>query len=119
MDTDDKAKVVQLERSVLRLMCSGEFHEGAIVEAWRELAAYNWQGQDNRVVFDALTRVRNADLVPIRAQLAEHATRMGFPEIDWGIYFRPTVAEPDDHKIDRREMKQAIKALLLTQKNRD
>jgi hypothetical protein len=108
----ETSKIVELERCVLRFACNGELDPRLMADALLELAAYNWQDQDNRVVFEALKRARSGGVVPIRAQLTEHATRAGFPDIDWGNYLSPTV---DDAVVDHRRMKQAIAALLATQ----
>jgi hypothetical protein len=113
MGVCDRSKIVELERGVLRLMCRGELDQASVADACRELASYSWQDHDNRVVFDALARVRNVDLIPIRAQLAEHATRMGFPDIDWGNFLQP--AEEMLHPIDRQQLQHATEALLASQ----
>jgi hypothetical protein len=110
MGTPDVSHTVELERCLLRLLCNGAPGDTSVADACRELSAYNWLDQDNRVVFEALARVRNADKVPLRAQLTEHATRMGFPDIDWQIYLEPASATVVP--IPPWKLKQAIELLL-------
>lgn len=51
------------------------------------------------MVFEALDRVRPADPAPLRDQLAAHATRMGFPEVPWELYF----ADPQNDSTSARD----------------
>jgi hypothetical protein len=106
----DLSKLMKLERTVLRFLCSEELDDASRVNARRRLVAYVWHDEEHRVVFESLTRVRNPNLIPIRAQLAEHATRMGFPDVDWQSYLQP--AETMTGSTDQQKLELAIEVLV-------
>ncbi len=91
MNTSDaekiKEQVTELEREILRAMCGGAIAPAQIEAAREALREYAWRDEEHRVVFEALARARNADAIPLREQLPAHATRMGFPEVNWPLYF--------------------------------
>ena len=93
MNTSDaekiKEQVTELEREILRAMCGGSLAPAQIEAAREALREYAWRDEEHRVVFEALARVRNADAIPLRQQLPAHATRMGFPDVNWPLYFDP------------------------------
>lgn len=41
------------------------------------------------MIFDALRRSRSARASLLQEQLRAHATRMGFPDIDWDAFLAP------------------------------
>lgn len=87
MSTDDLNRVVELERAILRALCQGYPAGGAMKAANEALRGYAWRYQEHNVVFEALQKVRAGGSVPLRERLAAQATRMGFPEVDWELYF--------------------------------
>lgn len=79
-------EVQQLERRFLRGLCSlANFREASAY--CRQLSQYGWLDPDHRIVFDAIRQLRVTDTDRWQAGLPALATRMGFPEIDWGDYF--------------------------------
>jgi hypothetical protein len=82
------------ERELLRLLCQATC--GApIAVALRELAGYAWLNPEHRIVFEALREVRARDWFPLLEQLPAHATRAGFPDVDWEAYFQPVARSTD------------------------
>lgn len=65
------------------------------------------------MVFEALGRVRSADPVPLRDQLASHATRMGFPDVDWHAYLEASATTTVDRP-DYRDFAKTLESLLAT-----
>jgi hypothetical protein len=59
------------------------------VETKSRLAGYAWRDPDNRVVFETLCQVRNANTPgpsELSEQLPAQATRLGFPDVNWENY---------------------------------
>jgi hypothetical protein len=79
-------QVVELERSILRALCSAQGDSENWRGVKRELANYEWRESDHAVVFRAIGEVRSRSPKDWRAELAAQATRMGFPDLDWGTY---------------------------------
>ena len=86
MAADATTRVVELERAILRGLCHRSPRDAAFIAALQWLHGHRWLFDEHRVVFEALDRVRAAD-PELREQLAAHATRMGFPEVAWELYF--------------------------------
>jgi hypothetical protein len=82
-------RIADVERGILRVLCSRSATRRTREWLARELAGYSWQVPDHRVVYEALRRIRSRDPHACRDQLPAQATRMGFPDVDWAIYFDP------------------------------
>jgi hypothetical protein len=76
-----------LERGVLRALCSASATASSRASALNNLADYTWGDHECRVVFDALRRLRGRELEEVRACLPAAATRMGFPDVNWDSFF--------------------------------
>lgn len=87
MPSDATTRAIELERTILRGLCHSFPRDAAFTATIQSLHGHRWQYDEHRVVFEALDRVRPADPAPLREQLAAHATRMGFPEVGWELYF--------------------------------
>ncbi|HEX4074943.1 MAG TPA: hypothetical protein VHX49_06060 [Candidatus Acidoferrales bacterium] len=88
-----------VERDLLRQLCHARLTRAAWAKIQRGLRAYAWQDVEHGLVYAAIQRlggVREPQL--LREQLPAEATRMGFPDIDWRIYFvsTRTQATPPD-----------------------
>jgi hypothetical protein len=99
-----KEQIVEMERAVLRAMCGGSLAPAQIKAAREALREYAWRDEEHRVVFEALARMRNADAIPLRQQLPAHATRMGFPDVDWPLYFDPISQRHTTQNFDLEEL---------------
>ena len=87
--------VSKLEREILRALCGRDRAARDWSRLTGQLTAYSWQEPDHQVVFDALRGIRSHDAKTRRDQLPAQATRMGFPDIDWGLYLvRRKLSEP-------------------------
>ena len=70
----------------MRALCADTTEMAARATAVRKLENYEWQGAENRVVYEALREVRESGPLSLRDQLPAHATRLGFPDVDWRNY---------------------------------
>jgi len=90
-----------LELRVLRALCAGAALGGP--ELFAELASYNWVEAEHRIVYEALSNMPFCDPRSFREQLPSHATRMGFPDVNWDLYFDGnTMALADAHVLARQ-----------------
>jgi len=103
-----KEQIVELERAILRAMC-GMLAPAQIETAREALRKYVWRDEEHRVVFEALARAGRADPVTIREQLPAHATRMGFPDVNWTLYFD---ALSERHAPQNFDMQDLLRQLL-------
>jgi hypothetical protein len=76
-----------LERRILRLMCTGSLAAACVGALLRDLHGYRWRDPEHRIVYEALKGVRALQNLTLREQLPAQATRMGFPDVDWALYF--------------------------------
>jgi hypothetical protein len=95
-------KVRTLERRVLRSLCSGACAPVVLADLLLGLRSYSWQDPEHRIVYEALTNVRRYEAftavrapenLTLREQLPAQATRMGFPDVDWALYFAAGAGE--------------------------
>jgi hypothetical protein len=87
---DPAPKVDQLfalEREVLEALCASQHVTDDRGRLLGTLAPHVWQDPEHRVVYEALLRVRRCDPRALRSELPATATRMGFPDVEWGEYF--------------------------------
>ena len=88
------AKIALLEARILRALCSTSL----VREEWKRfdhsLADHHWQESDHGVVYRALQEIRKRDRKTWREQLPAQATRMGFPDVDWSVYFVQQLGRP-------------------------
>jgi hypothetical protein len=93
------ASVCEIERAVLRALCQPSTTDALRESILRELAAHPWQAEDHRIVFNALRKIRNTNSCSLGEQLPAHATRMGFPDIDWAVFLDAGEANLDVEKL--------------------
>jgi len=77
---------------VLCALCAGVSDSGGLTISGAKalLEKYVWQGPDNRVVFECLCGLSSGvSGGQLREQLPAQATRLGFPDVEWGDYLRP------------------------------
>ncbi len=51
------------------------------------LTGHEWRDPEHKVIYEALGTIRSHDPKTRREELPAQATRMGFPDLDWGNYF--------------------------------
>jgi glycosyltransferase involved in cell wall biosynthesis len=85
-----------VERELLRTLCTGRIAARVRQKIANDLAHYAWRDGENRIVFEALTRLRGHELENIRGALPAVATRMGFPDVNWDAYFLGDRDAPTD-----------------------
>jgi hypothetical protein len=89
MPRSSSEELREIERALLRALCQPSTTPVLRERILRELASYRWRVEDHRVIFDALQKSRPARTSSLHDQLRAHATRMGFPDIDWDAFFAP------------------------------
>jgi hypothetical protein len=55
-----------------------------------ELSGHQWQDPDHKVVYEALRAIKSRDPKTRRIEIPAQVTRMGFPDVDWNLYFDAT-----------------------------
>ena len=83
----DSTKRVELERNILRAICRSYGKDEAISVAKQALRGHVWRDTEHGVVFEAIERTRARDAAELRRELPAQATRMGFPDVNWELYF--------------------------------
>ena len=106
-DAASSKVVANLERAVLRAICTQPLSPTVWEDAQRALTSYDWLEPDHAVVYDAIANVRSREPKNWRSHLAAQTTRMGFPEIDWGAYLE-TAGKSD---IEASELIRKLKAV--------
>jgi hypothetical protein len=96
---DASQRPFDLERAILQALCQASLPDALRESVSRELTTHKWQGEDHRIVFDALRRIRRTRTSSWREQLPAQVARMGFPDIDWAIFFEPGETIPDIEKL--------------------
>jgi len=79
--------IAALERLVLRALCAGAGNAVDWERLASELSVYHWQDPDHKVVYQALRAIKSRDSKTRRDELPAQVTRMGFPDVDWSLYF--------------------------------
>ena len=82
-------QIVSVECQILRALCTSPHLGAEIDRLLAELRIHEWRDPEHRVVYEALLRIRVRDAATLRPELAATATRMGFPDVEWGEYFEP------------------------------
>jgi hypothetical protein len=77
----------QIERDVLRSLCVSTIDSSTWKRVIGRLATHEWRDPEHKVIYDALGSIRSNDSKTRREELPAQATRMGFPDIDFGKYF--------------------------------
>jgi hypothetical protein len=86
-DSGHPNSIASLELAFLRALCASEDIRALFEEISPALRSLKWQDPDHAIVYDTLSKVPARDRRPLREQLPAIATRMGFPDMDWGNYF--------------------------------
>jgi hypothetical protein len=74
-----------IERRVLCALCGGvAFTDAGLI---RRLESHRWVDAEHRIVFEALTRVLPCDALSVKELVPAQAARLGFPDVDWNLYF--------------------------------
>lgn len=113
-DQTQNEKILRIELEILRAICSGaalrkedrEESRSQLLELLRELQDYRWRGDEHRVVYGALVALKPSSGETVAEQLPAQATRMGFPDVDWNLYLRPSGA----HLTGIEDLIRALKA---------
>jgi hypothetical protein len=74
-----------LELRVLRAFCNGAV--SGRDELLAELTTYGWIEAEHRIVYEALSNTPLNGARALREQLPSQATRMGFPDVNWDLFF--------------------------------
>src|ERR1700674_2115638 len=80
-------QILTLEREILCSLCCAPDSATARDAILRSLAHHAWHDPEHRIVYEALNRMRSRGPAAVREELPATATRMGFPDVDWNLYF--------------------------------
>jgi len=83
-------ETLSLEREILRALCASPHLTSERGRLLRALASHDWRNPEHRVVYEALLRTLSRSTGALRSELPAAATRMGFPDVDWAEYFKPS-----------------------------
>jgi len=84
--SDPPESAIEIEREILRALCSNAVSSADWPKAMARLARRSWKEPEHKVVYGALQALRTSDAQARRDQLPAQATRMGFPDVDWQLY---------------------------------
>ena len=82
-----------LEREILVRLCRVTLTRAARTKIAAALRGYAWHDAEHALVYAAIERLGTRDSATLRHELPAQATRMGFPDIDWQIYFESVQAK--------------------------
>jgi len=101
------SELLGLEREILRALCASPHLTSECSGLLKALASHDWKDPEHRVVYEALLRTVARGAGTLRSELPATATRMGFPDVDWGEYFKPSEAS------QAAEVERCIRALAV------
>jgi hypothetical protein len=87
---DSYQRISNIELSILKALCLRQVvaSESAVLT----LTTYRWRDHEHQVVYAALRKLPvSSEPGVLRERLPALATRMGFPDLPWHIYFAPAV----------------------------
>lgn len=93
---DEQNAVIALERRILRTICASGPRRETLDTAMREIASHEWRAPEHQIVWEAFMRIPRADVASLRELLPAEATRMGFPDVNWELYFAYDCASPEE-----------------------
>jgi len=82
--SDDHSTILK-ERHVLQALCVGDSNSQKT--AGNLLSGYRWREPIHQIIFSCLMGFSAAGHATLREQLAECATRKGFPDVEWEDFF--------------------------------
>lgn len=90
------ATLLQLEKLVLRVLCSGT-PQGSVQETLPPLLrGYRWKSTLHQAIFNAIAAIPSEDPETLRQLLPAKLTRMGFPDVEWDEIFSPPSLSRDE-----------------------
>lgn len=82
---------IDAERLLLTALCQQTISQSAQEEVLRHFAARKFAHAEHQVVFWALSQLPARDPAIIRELLATRLTVMGFPDLDFDVFFKGPV----------------------------
>jgi hypothetical protein len=90
----NRASAFECEREILQAILAPNASINSLPQIKEALHNYPWVNTDHRTIFEALSRLpANIPSSEVRTQLAAQTTRMGFPDVNWDLYF--VAAKPE------------------------
>jgi hypothetical protein len=84
---ETESPAVEVERQLLRTMCSRQTSREQTSGTIQALVNYGWLVPEHAIVFQAICRAIGLAHGSWRELLPAQATRMGFPDVAWSEYF--------------------------------
>ena len=91
--------VDDIERAILRALCTDSLPASVRDSAHDRLRGYKWHDEEHWVVYQALQRLRGRRRISVREELPASATKLAFPDVNWPNYFGGE--EPDKDGIEQ------------------
>ncbi len=91
--------IVDVERAILRALCSDSLPAEVRESARDRLRGYQWRDEEHWVVYQALQRLHGSRRMSLREELPASATKLAFPDVNWPNYFGGE--EPDKDGIEQ------------------
>jgi hypothetical protein len=101
---DDK-RILDVERAILRALCTDSLPAAIRDSANDRLKGYEWRDQEHWVVYQALQRLHGHRRVSLREELPASATKLAFPDVNWPDYFGAEELNKDSIEQLFRELK--------------
>jgi len=79
--------ICDLEQAILIALCSDSMAADVRGKILARLTSHQWREAEHRIVYEALQRAGARDGAGIQERLPGHATRVGFPDVNWQLYF--------------------------------
>jgi hypothetical protein len=108
--THAATRAIVAERRVLSALFSRPLSPAEWVEIDRRLSAYAWREADHAVLYEAIARARSRSPGHWREELLSETTRMGFPDLDWELFIRPSPIGSSEPSLDEliRDLELAV-----------
>jgi hypothetical protein len=95
-DPGNATEILHTEQLILKFLCASPA-AGTAQDLKSSLASYKWHTHDHSVVFEALQRLSSASTpAQLREQLPAQLTRMGFPDVNYEIFFEGEIPEVNE-----------------------
>jgi hypothetical protein len=102
-------RIVDVERAILRAMCTDSLPPSVRDSANDRLKGYEWRDREHWVVYQALQRFHGQRRVSLREELPASATKLAFPDVNWPNYFGAEELDKDGFEHLFRKLKSLAK----------
>lgn len=109
MGPAENRKIVDVERAILRALCTDSLPAPVRDSANDCLRGYEWRDEEHWVVYQALQRLHGRQRISVREELPASAAKLAFPDVSWPNYFGGEEVDKDGIEQLFRELKSLTK----------